>query len=431
MIDTSAFRLFRIGGLILLPALLGAAALGQEVATFEARSPVGIVVGAVWFADQGLSSIRRIDRGGAVREFPTGAPPQSLVTGPDGNLWYTLFSPARVGRMTPSGAIREFEVPTANAMSFSMAAVSDGSLWFTQSNLQRVGRITTSGDISEFPAPSGSWLGRITAGPDGNLWFTRPEASRICRITPSGAVTEFAVPTAGSMPIDVATGPDGNLWFVASVNTWDRRVGRITLSGEITDFPVPGYADRIVTGGDGNLWLAGVGTLQRLTTAGALAQYDASAIASNVTGLVIGPDGAIWVAVATDGWGDAGSIVRFRIDLSPCALDAATLCLSGGRFRVTTDWSGNGSSGTGRAVNLSANSGYFWFFDPSNLELVVKMLNGCSVNDHHWAFAAGLTSLDVTTTVTDTFTGATRTYTNSPGEPFPAILDTTAFAACP
>ena len=100
-------------------------------------------------------------------------------------------------------------------------------------------------------------------------------------------------------------------------------------------------------------------------------------------------------------------------------------------FRVTADWkSGDGSTGRGRGVNLTSNSGYFWFFDAANIETVVKVLDGCSANQHHWAFAAGLTNVEVTTTVTDTFTGLSKTYTNPQGAAFAPIQDTTAFAAC-
>ena len=43
----------------------------------------------------------------------------------------------------------------------------------------------------------------------------------------------------------------------------------------------------------------------------------------------------------------------------------------------------------GQAVPLTPDSGYFWFFNAANIEAVVKVLNACSVNDHHWVFAAG------------------------------------------
>lgn len=55
------------------------------------------------------------------------------------------------------------------------------------------------------------------------------------------------------------------------------------------------------------------------------------------------------------------------------------------------------------------------------------MLDGCSVNDHHWVYAASTTDLGYSIVVTDTATGAVREYTNEPGQPAPAITDATAF----
>jgi hypothetical protein len=57
--------------------------------------------------------------------------------------------------------------------------------------------------------------------------------------------------------------------------------------------------------------------------------------------------------------------------------------------------------------------------------------DGCSSNQHHRAFAAGLTNVEVTTTVTDTYTGISQTYTNPQGRPFAPIQDTAASGTCP
>ncbi len=123
--------------------------------------------------------------------------------------------------------------------------------------------------------------------------------------------------------------------------------------------------------------------------------------------------------------------------LAPRATDACipedtTLCLTGGRFRVqvayrTTD----GRSGSGHAVGITSDTGYFWFLTPSNVEMVVKVLNACSIGQRYWIFAGGLTNVDVTTTVTDTQTNTVRTYHNTLGKKFQPIQDTGAFKTCP
>ena len=63
--------------------------------------------------------------------------------------------------------------------------------------------------------------------------------------------------------------------------------------------------------------------------------------------------------------------------------------------------------------------------------MVIKVLNGCGLNLRYWTFAGGLTDVNVVMTVTDTQTGAVKTYTNPQGAPFQPIQDTDAFATCP
>src|SRR5262249_55981650 len=84
-----------------------------------------------------------------------------------------------------------------------------------------------------------------------------------------------------------------------------------------------------------------------------------------------------------------------------------------------------------QAVSLSGESGYFWFFDPANVEMLVKTLNACGLGRGNWFFGAGLTTVGVHVSVTDTFTGEIRTYDNPVGTPFAPIQDTGHFGFCP
>lgn len=114
-----------------------------------------------------------------------------------------------------------------------------------------------------------------------------------------------------------------------------------------------------------------------------------------------------------------------------CAANATTLCLDGARFRVTVFYATSaGASGTGMAVPLTGDSGYFWFFSAENIELVVKVLTGCGNNNRFWVFSGGLTNVGVTMIVEDTLTGNTKTYSNTIGNPFQPLQDTSAFP-CP
>ena len=117
---------------------------------------------------------------------------------------------------------------------------------------------------------------------------------------------------------------------------------------------------------------------------------------------------------------------------STCTPNLTTLCLNGGRFQVTIDWrKTDGTAGQGRGIGLTPDSGYFWFFDSSNIEAVVKVLNGCALGGYYWVFAAGLTNVEATLNVLDTHNGTLQPYVNPQGTPFAPIQDTKAFATCP
>ena len=72
----------------------------------------------------------------------------------------------------------------------------------------------------------------------------------------------------------------------------------------------------------------------------------------------------------------------------------------------------------------------FWFFDPANVEMTVKVLDGCSLNSHYWVFAAGMTNVGVQWKVTNNLSSTTKDYSNAIGTPFQPVQDTAAFP-CP
>jgi hypothetical protein len=126
------------------------------------------------------------------------------------------------------------------------------------------------------------------------------------------------------------------------------------------------------------------------------------------------------------------TVIAVEDPREPCVADETTLCLEGGRFEVAVDWeSSSGESGAGRVVPFgSDDSGLFSFFDADNWEMLVKVLDGCAINDSHWVFLAATTDLGYTLTVTDTLTGRIVEYDNTPGVRAPAVTDTAAFPGC-
>jgi hypothetical protein len=109
----------------------------------------------------------------------------------------------------------------------------------------------------------------------------------------------------------------------------------------------------------------------------------------------------------------------WKRELAPgglCQASPTRLCLQGQRFGVEVAWKDfQGNTGAGRAVPLTADTGSFWFFDAANLELVVKVLDGRSLNGKYWVFYGALSSVEYTMTVTDYASGATKKYVNPSG----------------
>lgn len=107
-----------------------------------------------------------------------------------------------------------------------------------------------------------------------------------------------------------------------------------------------------------------------------------------------------------------------------------TLLLGDGRFLVTVDWQDpfNGGSGRGHAIQETADTGGFWFFDPANQELTVKVLDARTVNGHFWFFYGALSNVAYQITVTDQVTGDHQTYENPPRR-FGSFADNFAFPA--
>jgi hypothetical protein len=131
----------------------------------------------------------------------------------------------------------------------------------------------------------------------------------------------------------------------------------------------------------------------------------------------------------TSGGGDAGLFSRkvsASLPPAPCVAGEETLCLAGGRFEVRVSWRDfSGNTGVARAEPLSGDTGYFWFFEPSNVEIVLKVLDARVLNGYFWVYYGALSNVEYTITVHDTVTGLGKTYFN-PAAQFASAGDSTA-----
>lgn len=140
---------------------------------------------------------------------------------------------------------------------------------------------------------------------------------------------------------------------------------------------------------------------------------------------IVADQGLYRAQVSNQGGTTTSAAVQLTVDPVPvgsCVPNATTLCFQADRFAVSANFNGSPAP----TMPFSEEGGFFWAFEPNTVEVVVKILDGRSVNGHFWVFHGALTDLAYTLTVTDTITGAVKTYLKGAGH-FCGDADTSAF----
>ena len=303
---------------------------------------------------------------------------------------------------------------------------------------------TAAGTSLVVPAPPNVSVGRLREQ-GGALLFTRTEsngASTLWRTEGTPATTQqlaaFA-PFSGFWPAEASFG--GLFYFAADdgvhgVELWrtDGTTAGTVLVRDIGVGPIAGNpryltvargrlyftADDAVTGSE--LWVSDG------TSAGTRLVQDIAPDAASSAPAELTVVGALLYFSADDG-ATGRELWALPLDApEPCIPGDRRLCLEGGRFQVEVTWRDfEARTGSGHGVALTSDTGYFWFFDPANVELTIKVLDGTGLNSHHWVFYGALSNVEYTVTVTDTRTGAVKRYFNPSGT-FASVGDTSAFA---
>ncbi len=116
-----------------------------------------------------------------------------------------------------------------------------------------------------------------------------------------------------------------------------------------------------------------------------------------------------------------------QVPPGPCVSSGTVLCLSQSRFRLEVAWKNHQSQeGVGQALQQTDDTGVFYWVDPQNIEVMIKVLDGRENNNHFWVFYGALSNVEFTIVVTDTETGECKEYFN-PLDTFASVGDTAAF----
>jgi len=276
-----------------------------------------------------------------------------------------------------------------------------------------------------FDGPTGAWAQELRVNPstpgfqqgsapilypgrDGAVVYSDLTEGRILvrRLDASGALLgdlrEVADPGAADAPVDAAAGPDGTalaVWQGSDLYiharffdpVWNPLGEELTV-GDVSLAPDTEWNPVAAAGGQGSFAVAWNSSGQPFY------------LPEPIPGEQDGRDGS------------SSGVFAQRFQSPVCAAGSELLCLEGGRFQARVSWKNpyTGETGTGKALPLTGDTGSFWFFDPANLELMVKVLDGRPVNGHFWIFYGSLSNVEYTLTVLDTLAGTSKTYHNAP-----------------
>ena len=245
-------------------------------------------------------------------------------------------------------------------------------------------------------------------------------------------VQGFSTPlyTVGGIPIGVAGGNFSAADNARTLNETASTVATFVSSTGTGSAPVAGF-----TYSPANPLVGQVVSFADTSTGSPTSWYwnfgDGASSGSQNPTHAFSPVGTYGVTLTASNAGGSVQVTRPVSVSAASTCTPAALCLSNSRFRISASWRTGTGSGAGTAVQVLSDSGYFWFFGPNSIEVVLKVVNGCAVNNRYWVFAGGLTNVSVTLTVTDTLTGVVRTYSNPQNTAFQPIQDAAAFSTCP
>jgi streptogramin lyase len=208
------------------------------------------VAGTLWFTESNEVGELTIPAGTASQSptLPGGDihRPGGVALDSKGNAWVTIAQSSGLpliaeldnGRWTPTGGSLAL-----GALPESIVAGPDGNMWFAEVGADKIGRLNpgstppSSAVITLFTPPITGALGNVVVGPDGNLWIgsrgTTLNPSAVLRITPAGVITPFDLPSGSTANPDViAVGPDGDLWLAGGGG-----LTSLTTAGVFTTYP--------------------------------------------------------------------------------------------------------------------------------------------------------------------------------------------------
>jgi hypothetical protein len=394
------------------------------------------------------------------RTVVAGAPGATFLSHAGQGVAY-LFSEAGGGWASTTSPIELIANDGAigDRLGSAVAASSDGSVVVAGAAGAAVGGHSSQGALYVFVKRGGAWTSspqtaKLTAADgatndglggtaalsgDGATAVAGTPAATVDGHAQQGAAYVFVEPGAGWANATAA----GKLTATSGA-TADRLAGSLALSGDGSTV-LAGAPGTAVNGDSGQGaayvflkpgpgWASETEMAELAAPDGAAGDafgFSVSLSSDGVTALIGEPAAAI----GNNPFQGAAYVLTL-VSGGPCLPGASTLCIDDHpgdrRWAVGVTFSSPQASGTGEAIALAsvgvADGGLFWFFDPTNPEMLFKILDACTLNQSFWVFYSATTNVGFVVNVRDTRTGCTRTYSNQDGTAAVPIQDTSAFA---
>lgn len=146
--------------------------------------------------------------------------PIYITQAPNGSMYFTNLLTSRVSKITQSGKITNFPLPSTygppnNARPIAVYAKDDGVVVVSEESGHAYAYIQKNGLVSEYhlTPPADSEAASLTYDRQGTLWVQYNTPDDIARVNADGSLSIFPIPTADAVQHRITIGPDGELWY--------------------------------------------------------------------------------------------------------------------------------------------------------------------------------------------------------------------------
>jgi virginiamycin B lyase len=224
--------------------------------------PIGLGVdatGAAWVTDPSKIAVARVTAEGEMKSFPLGTPVARLArlaVAPDGAVWFAESTAFSITRLK-DGKLDRHEFKSLRGGPYGVAVAADGTVWATLQSGNQLLRITPSGEMTEYDLPTPSAAPTdVAVDRQGGVWVVEFSANKIARFV-DGKFTEYPLPKDKAAPSGIAVAADGSVWFGVLRGA---ALGRLH-EGQMTFHALPRPTARpysVTADAAGNVWYADI-----------------------------------------------------------------------------------------------------------------------------------------------------------------------------